>query len=60
MLNTESDHHYIKCVAIGDGAVGKTCLFHTYTTNTFPWDYEPTVIYKKNSISKSFLIDRYF
>ena len=33
----------IKCVIVGDGAVGKTALLHTYSTGVFPEDYMPTI-----------------
>ena len=31
----------VKCVVIGDGAVGKSCFLKTAVTGSFPADYVP-------------------
>jgi len=46
LRQTDCNTKRIKCVLVGDGAIGKTSLIVSYTTNGYPTEYVPTAFDK--------------
>lgn len=43
-LDPESMASMLRCVTVGDGAVGKTSMLLSYSQGGFPEEYVPTIL----------------